>query len=169
MLGPISGCRDHFGRIGVGAPEVGWQESDVDWVESGDAGADKYLSGSDMDQVGAHQYVEVGGAAEGAAALCGGGEPEQVGDRSRADGGGPVPANVWVVGAIGGDVGIGGFPGVGGDDGPLSGGSSDGTRGSARVRRGLHNGRTIVVGSGRCRDLIHDQVISNNAKQRQWG
>ncbi len=37
-----------------------------------------------MDQIGPHEHVEVGGAAQGAAALCGGGEPQQVGDRSRS-------------------------------------------------------------------------------------
>ncbi len=44
----------------------------MDGVESGDPGADKHVSGSDVDQVGAHQYVKMGGAAEGAAALCDG-------------------------------------------------------------------------------------------------
>ena len=139
----------------------------MDRVESRDPGADKDLAEAGVNEVGSHQYVEVCRAAEGTAALCGGGEPKQVGDRPRADCGSPVPANVGVVGRVCGDIAAGRLPWERDDDGSLHSGSPDKTRGSTRVRRRFHNGRTIVVGPGCCRDLIHDKVITNITKQRQ--
>ncbi len=79
----------------------------MDAVELGDAGADKHVSRVRMNQVGADQHMQVGGAAEGAVALCGGGESHHVGDRSRADCGGPVQTDVGVVGWVGDEVGVG--------------------------------------------------------------
>jgi hypothetical protein len=147
--------------------QIWWQQSNMELVELGDSGTDKHLAQASVNQVGSDQYVEVYRAAEGTAALCGGGEPKQVGDRPRADCGSPVPANVGVVGRVCGDIAAGRFPWERGDDGSLHSGSSDKTRGSTRVRRRFHNGRTIVVGPGCCRDLIHDKVITNITKQRQ--
>ncbi len=48
----------------------------MDCVELGDLGADKELTSLSMDEVGSYEHVEVGGAAQGAAASRGGGEPE---------------------------------------------------------------------------------------------
>ena len=88
-----------------------------------------------MDQVGPDEHVEVGRPAEGAAALCGSGESHHVGDRSRADCGGPVQPDVGVVCRVGKEIGIGGFPWQGSDDRSLCCGGADGFRGSTRVGR----------------------------------
>ncbi len=88
-----------------------------------------------MYQVGADQYMEMGGAAEGAAAFCGGGESHYVGDRSRADRGGPVETDVGVIGRIGDELSVGGLPWQWPDDGPLGSGNPHGTCGSTRVGR----------------------------------
>ncbi len=76
--------------------QVGWEEALLDAVEFGYLSAHEHVAVVGVDEPGADQDMEMCGSAEGAAALCGGGESEQVGDRPRADCGGPVQANVWM-------------------------------------------------------------------------
>ena len=119
-------------------------------------------------QVGAYQDVEVGGPAEGAAAVCGGGESHHVGDRSRADCGGPVEADVGVVGGSGRCV-------VGLCQSQGRGVMMARCLAVARRDSRQHPSEALIPQRrtavswvlGCCRDLIHDTVITNIVKQRQ--
>ena len=60
----------------------GVEAADVVGTEAGHGGADQDTFAVVGDKPGSGQGGEVDGAEQGAAALCGGGEPQQVGDRS---------------------------------------------------------------------------------------
>jgi len=60
------------------AAQVGWQESDLDDVERWDLGAHEDMAFVGMGEANSDEYVEMGGAAQGAAAGCGGGESEKI-------------------------------------------------------------------------------------------
>jgi len=140
----------------------------MDRVQLRDLGAHEHVAVIDVGKIGSNQDVQVSWTAEGAAALCGGGEPKQVGDRSRADRCGPVPADVGIGSGVGAKGGIGRRPRKRHDDCPLGSGAADRNGGNARGRRRSHNRRTIAVVPGRCRCLSHGQVISDNVRQRQY-
>ena len=107
----------------------------LDGVEAWDAGADEHMSFVGVCQPDPDEHMQVGRPAQGAAAGCGGGESQEVGDRSRADCGGPVEADVGVGWCVVVGVVVVPLPWDWGNDGPLSRGGPQVARGSTRVRR----------------------------------
>ena len=135
----------------------GVEAADVVGTEPGHGGADQDTFAVVGYKPGSGQGGEVDGAEQGAAALRGGGEPEQVGDRSRSDERRPETPNVGVVEWV---VGSGSAGPDGGCDvrSGLSGAAlwMEEAFGSARGWRRFHrDGRTNILTEAlrRCRNL----------------
>jgi len=123
------------------------------WRELRDASADVDLAVPHAGETGPNEGRKVAGLAQGAIASCGGGESEQVSDRPRADGGGPVAADVGVISRESMGIGV---PDPRVDEGTRDGGGTDTIeRGDgAREWRGIPDGRTnIKEAPGRRRRL----------------
>ena len=150
------------------AAQIRREQANLDGIEARDSGTDEHVPVVRVHQADPNQDMEVGWPAQGAAADCGGGESEQVGDRSRADRCGPIEPNVWIGGRVADAVRRVPIPWDGVDYRSLSRRGADGTSDSTRGRRWFHNGGRRCRGvPGRCRVLIHVNVISDIAKQRQ--
>lgn len=129
--------------------------------QSGECCCHLDATSGEPDETEPGQLIEVDGPGQGAAALCGGGEPKKVGDRSRSQERGPPAA----CGVVAERVSTNRRRGHGCDQRPLLGGAAGRSIGSVRRWRGFHHdGRTYTLTevSGRCRDrrVLHRLFIS---------